>query len=92
MLERNSPGAPWQPTPTPYPGGGAPGSLALFREAGALRVVAAGSALNGFEAESEPASPPGFPPPLIRPYPLSSNDEKGVCDRRAVAGATRSTN
>ncbi|MGC2375170.1 MAG: hypothetical protein WA484_14975, partial [Solirubrobacteraceae bacterium] len=78
IFERDSQGAAWQPVPTPFPGGGSPGSLALFREAGALRVVASGSAPAGFDVESVPSSPPGFPPPLIQPYGLGSNLESGV--------------
>jgi hypothetical protein len=78
IFERDSPGATWQPVSTPFPGGGSPGSLALFREAGALRAVASGSAPAGFDVESVQPSPPGFPPPLIAPYGLGSNLESGV--------------
>jgi len=66
VYERESAGAPWQPTPAPLPGLGA-GSLALFREGGALRaIVSAG----GVSDESEPQSPPpGFPPSQLLPFP-----------------------
>jgi hypothetical protein len=83
IYERNGPGDQWEPTPTPFPGAGAPGSLALFREGGALRVVATGKAVDTYPVESVEPSPPGFPPPLIAPYPLESNTEKGVLRQTA---------
>jgi len=71
VLERDGPHATWQPTPVPYAGGEPPGSLALFREGGALRVVGSGGIPNtaaiDFPAEHEP--PVGFPAQLIKPYP-----------------------
>ncbi len=85
VFERNAPGSPWQATPTPLPGGREPGSLALFREGGALRAIASGSALNTFKAESVSPSPPGVPQPLIEPYPLETNPESGVL-RQTAAG------
>jgi hypothetical protein len=78
VFERNGPGSPWQATPTPLPGGRQPGSLALFREGGALRAIASGSALDTFDVESVAQAPPGFPPTLIKPYPLVTNSESGV--------------
>jgi hypothetical protein len=69
VLERNSQGAPWQPTP-PYPGLEAPGSLALFREGGALRAIGSGGFPDTLQLETERAPPTGFPPNLIGPYPL----------------------
>jgi len=78
VYERQSAGAPWQATPTPYPADASPASLALFREAGALRAVAVGSAPNTFAVDNVPSPPPGFPPTLIEPYPLSSSQETGV--------------
>lgn len=74
VYERQGPGAPWQPPPTPFPGG-EPGSLALFREGGALRAIASGSAGG---VEIIPPSPPGFPQPLVPPFGLGSNPEAGV--------------
>jgi hypothetical protein len=72
VFERQSAGAPWQPTSTPLPRAGA-GSLALFREAGALRVtVSSGGAGNNFANERETPAPPGFPPNLIGPYGLGA--------------------
>jgi hypothetical protein len=70
VFERESAGAPWQPTSTPLTGSTA-GSLALFREGGVLRaLVTSGGAEENYEHESEPAPPPGFPPDLIDPYPI----------------------
>jgi hypothetical protein len=80
VFERDNAGATWQPVATPFPGGGSPGSLALFREGGALRAIAAGS-LGGVEAQSP--SPPGFPPPLIPPYGLGANPERGLLRQTA---------
>jgi hypothetical protein len=84
VFERNGPGSPWQPTPTPLPGGRQPGSLALFREGGALRAVGSGSALDTFDAESVAQAPPGVPPTLIEPYPLITNSESGVLRQTAT--------
>jgi hypothetical protein len=78
IFERESPSASWQPVPTPFPGGGSPGSLVLFRESGALRAIASGSAPAGFDVEGAQPSPPGFPPPYIGPYGIGSNLESGV--------------
>lgn len=78
VFERNGPTSPWQATPTPLPGGRQPGSLALFREGGALRAIASGSGLDTFDVESVAQAPPGFPPTLIKPYPLETNSESGV--------------
>jgi hypothetical protein len=83
VYERQAAGGPWQETPTPFPGDIAPGSIALFREGGALRAVAASSVPETIEVESEAAAPPGFPPTLIGPYPLASNQEKGVLRQTA---------
>ncbi len=78
VYEREAPGAPWHATVTPFPGGGEPGSLALFRENGALRAVASGSVPETYKAEAEPEAPAGQPSTLIKPYPLPSNPERGV--------------
>lgn len=83
VYEREGPGAPWQPTPTPFPGGGEPGSLALFREGGALRAIAAGSAPDTYTVDSEPESASGFPPTLLQAYPLGENPERGVIRQTA---------
>jgi len=78
VFERSGPGAPWQATAAPLPGGRAPGSLALFREGGALRAIVSGAGLNTYEVESVTPTPPGTPPQLIAPYPLESNFESGL--------------
>lgn len=82
IFERQSPGAPWQAVS--YPGGFAPGSLALFREGGALRVIGSGAEPFTFSAEDEPSPPPGAPPTLVKPYPLTSDPERGVLRQTAT--------
>ncbi len=83
VYERESAGASWQPTPTPLPGLGA-GSLALFREGGALRAIASSGASNLSEL---PSPPPGFPPNLIPPFPLgASGPESGGVLRQTSTG------
>jgi hypothetical protein len=84
VYEREAAGAPWQVIPTPFPGGGEPGSVALFREGGALRAIAAGSAPDTFSVESASQAPPGFPPALIAPYPLGTNVERGLLRQTAT--------
>jgi hypothetical protein len=84
VFERGGPGQPWQRTPVPLPGGREPGSLALFEENGAPRVVAAGTGLNTYSVESVTPSPPGFPPQLIAPYPLEASAEAGVLRQTAT--------
>lgn len=86
VFERSAPGAPWQQTATPLPGGLEPGSLALFREAGSLRAVASGSVPSTYPLESIPAPPPGFPPNLIPPYPLSAGYGAGHVVRQTATG------
>ena len=85
IFERQSAGAAWEPTPTPYPGVGSPGSIVLFRENGALRVIGSGSVPETVQIEDEAAPPPGFPPNLAPPYPIASSQEKGVL-RQTAAG------
>jgi hypothetical protein len=86
IFERQSPGAPWQATSTPYPGADSPGSLSLFREGGALRVIAVGSIDTHelSETEDQASAPPGFPPTLVLPYPISSSQEQGVLRQTAT--------
>jgi hypothetical protein len=86
VYERSGPGASWQPTPTPLPGGTEPGSLALFREGGELRAIASGSVPNTYALESEPTPPPGFPANLIPPYPLSAEYGAGHIVRQTAGG------
>jgi hypothetical protein len=74
LYERQAAGAPWQATPTPPPGNA--GSLALFREEGALRAIV--SSAGGIGNQSEPQAPaPGFPPNLLPPFPPGGGSEKG---------------
>jgi hypothetical protein len=81
LFERNAPGEAWQASATAIPGTTSPGSLALFREGGALRAIASGNPTGGFEFI--PESPPGLPPPLEMPSPLSSNEQNGVVRQTA---------
>jgi hypothetical protein len=85
IFERSEPGSAWQATAEPLPPPSvAPSSLALFRESGALRVIAAGIAPIGAEVELAP--PPGFPPRLEEPAPVpSGTQERGVV-RQTAAG------
>ncbi|HYM54680.1 MAG TPA: hypothetical protein VES97_04915, partial [Solirubrobacteraceae bacterium] len=73
LFERESAGAPWRATTTPLPGDASPGSLALFREAGALRAVVSGGQPQGYQVESVLPPPPGSPPNLILPYGAGSS-------------------
>jgi hypothetical protein len=82
IYERQSVGSSWQATPTPFPGQTA-GALALFREGGALRVITSGSVPDTARLESEANTPPGFPPTLLKPYPVESRPEQGVLRQMA---------
>ena len=82
IYERGGPGQPWQGVG--YPGGQAPGYLALFREAGAVRAIGTSSEPATSGAELEPPPPPGFPPVLVDPYPLVSNAQHGVLRQTAT--------
>ena len=73
VFERESVGAPWHAVPMPPYSGGAPGSIALFREGGALRAIVAGSAPQSFQVENEPTAPPGSPPNLIEAFPAGGS-------------------
>ena len=78
--------------PTPLPGGRQPGSLALFREGGALRAIASGTRCrHGFDAESVTAATARLPADADRALSARSG-EAACCARRRPAGATRSTN
>jgi hypothetical protein len=74
VLERNGPESPWQPSSAPYPGFQAPGSLAIFRESGALRVIGAGAVPDTLGIDDELPPPAGFPPKLIKSYPLATGN------------------
>jgi hypothetical protein len=86
IFEREGAGRPWQETQTPFPGERPPGSISLFREAGALRAIAVGSEPDTVEVESEPSPPPGFPPTLIPPYPLASPEVSTGVLRQTAGG------
>ncbi len=81
ILERNSQGSKWEAAP-PYPGTEAPGSLAIFRENGAVRVVGSGGLPETREVEEQRPPPVGFAPTLIGPYPLAT----GYVIRQTAAG------
>jgi hypothetical protein len=83
VYERESATAPWLETPTPYPGDGSPGSLALFREDGAVRVIATGTAPQTIVQDEQSSPPPGSPPVLAPPYLLESSQERGVLRQTA---------
>ena len=88
MFEREAPGPPWQAT-TPSAPAGRAGSLALFREGGALRAVLAAGGL-GAQGALLPA-PPGFPPTSSRRSESFGARKRGsCCARPPPAGATRS--
>jgi hypothetical protein len=84
IFEREGAGDPWHETATPYPGEVAPGAISVFREGTALRVVSVGSEPDTIEQESEPSPPAGFPPNLVQPYPLASNQESAVLRQTAT--------
>ncbi len=84
LYVKQSPGAHWEASGLPIPGGSAPGSLSLFREGGAIRAVIAGSAPDSFSVEGSTPTPPGFPAPEIRPYPLSTTTGLGVLRETAT--------
>lgn len=84
IFERESASASWQATPVHFPGS-RPGSLALFREGGALRVITSGVAPETYFQDSEQPAPPGFPPTLIPPYELPTSSSQTVF-RQTAAG------
>jgi hypothetical protein len=75
----------WRATETPLPDVPVPpASLALFREGGALRVIAAGVAPVGTEIVAPP--PPGFPPTIEEPAPLPSSEQQRGVVRQTSTG------
>ncbi len=83
VFERQGPGAPWQATSTPLPG--SPGSLALFREGGALRAIVSG---GGVGSPSAPLpAPPGAPPDYFEALPPQGAGLEGGGVLRQTAGA-----
>ena len=92
VFERNSAGARLGSDPAPYPGYRAPGSLALFREGGALRVIGSGArARHGARRRTDAAAGRLSRPPLIRPYPLAQAPAVHVPPDRQPGGAKRNT-
>jgi hypothetical protein len=84
VFERNAAGLAWEPTPQPYPDAGEPGSLAIFREDGALRVIGSGGVPGTESADQQRPPPAGFPPALIRPYPIVGGN--GYVFRQTASG------
>lgn len=83
VIEREAAGAPWRAVATPLPSTPA-GSLALFREGGALRaiVTAGGTSLSGGGGSVAP----GFPPILVPPSAVPAGSESGGVLRQTAAG------
>ncbi|HYM46606.1 MAG TPA: hypothetical protein VES65_10685, partial [Solirubrobacteraceae bacterium] len=85
LYERESAGSPWTATATPLPGA-AQGSLALFREGGALRaVVSGGGGVPNPPSEGQ-LPPPGFPPNFRGPLPPTNGLESGAVLRQTASG------
>jgi hypothetical protein len=82
VLERNHAGEGWSPTTAPYPNEEAPGSMVLFREGEALRVIGSGGVPDTRKVDTVLPPPVGFPPSLIKPYPLGA----GYVLRQTAAG------
>ena len=85
VFERQGPGSPWQATSTPLPG--SPGSLALFREAGALRAIVSGGGVGSPSAP--PPAPPGSPPSFVEALPPQAAGLEGGGVLRQTASAWR---
>jgi hypothetical protein len=83
VFERQSSGAPWAATSTPVPGLTV-GSLALFREGGALRAVVSGGGV-GNSTEGQ-APPPGRPPNEVPPLSPRAGLESGDVLRQTGTG------
>jgi hypothetical protein len=83
VYERQSAGAAWEATPAHLPVGDEPGSLALFREGGALRAIVSGSQPDTYQVEDEQSPPPGTPPLFIPAYPLTTSPERGLLRQTA---------
>ncbi len=82
IFERQSAGSAWQPDS--LPGGLAPGSIALFRDGGALRAVVSGAEPATIAAESEAPPPAGLPPTPVGSYPIPVDSEHGVLRQTAT--------
>ncbi len=85
VFEREGAGAAWRPTPTPLPGVVA-GSLALFREAGALRTIVAGSGGRHVSRDFEEQVPPGAPGLKQGAIETAGGPEAGAVLRQTSTG------
>jgi hypothetical protein len=85
VFEREAPTASWRQTPVPLPGINA-GSLALFREGGALRALVTGSGARHVSKVSESQVPPGAPGNFEVPIATTGGPEGGALLRQTAAG------
>jgi hypothetical protein len=83
VYERESAGAPWKATPTALPGSA--GSLAVFREGGALRAIVSGGGVGSSQLELE-QPPPGTPPNYHGPLTPLAGLESGDAMRQTASG------
>ncbi|HTY95424.1 MAG TPA: hypothetical protein VMB91_00150, partial [Solirubrobacteraceae bacterium] len=83
VIEREGPGAPWGATPLP---GLSAGSLALFRENGALRALVTGSGALHVSTIVENEVPPGSPGNFQSPIEPSGGPEGGALLRQTASG------
>ncbi|HTQ68967.1 MAG TPA: hypothetical protein VMI13_09790 [Solirubrobacteraceae bacterium] len=85
VFEREGAGGPWRATPTPLPGVVA-GSLALFREGGALRAIVTGSGGRHVSRDFEEQVPPGAPALKQGAIETSGGPEAGAVLRQTGTG------
>jgi hypothetical protein len=85
VYERESAGAPWKATPTPLPPGNA-GSIAVFRDGGALRAVVSGGGAAGSSQIELETPPPGTPPNYHGPLTPIAGLESGDAMRQTAGG------
>ncbi|MGP0101082.1 MAG: hypothetical protein ACLPUT_05595 [Solirubrobacteraceae bacterium] len=83
VFEREGAGAGWERTPLP---GINAGSLALFREGGALRALVTGSGARQVNRLQESQVPPGAPPTLQHAVTTSGGEEGGSLLRQTASG------
>jgi hypothetical protein len=85
VYERESAGAPWKATTTPLPPANA-GSVAVFREGGALRAVVTGGGGAGSSQIELEQPPPGTPPNYHGPLTPIAGLESGDAMRQTGSG------
>jgi len=85
VFEREGAGAVWRATPTPLPGVVA-GSLALFREGGALRALVTGSGGRHVSRDREEQAPPGSPSIEQKAIETAGGPEAGAVLRQTATG------